>query len=182
MVATLKDSADRMNALLARLSQHNGARGEPLQSIDVAALVDRIAGTRRAQHPIAARHAGATFARGHAARLEQLLGHLVQNAIEASDDDTAVLLSVESLGDRIAIDVIDKGCGMTPGFVRDQLFRPFVSSKPAGFGIGAFEALQLVQAMGGTLDVVSREGEGSRFRVILPAAPADSRGAMEIAA
>ena len=72
-------------------------------------------------------------------------------------------------GDRVAIDVIDHGCGMTPGFVRDQLFRPFVSSKPAGFGIGAFEARQLVHAMGGALDVVSREGEGTRFRILLPA-------------
>jgi len=69
----------------------------------------------------------------------------------------------------VAIDVIDHGCGMSPGFVRDQLFRPFVSSKTAGFGIGAFEARQLVHAMGGALDVVSREGEGTRFRILLPA-------------
>ena len=74
-----------------------------------------------------------------------------------------------AIGDRVAIDVIDHGCGMTPGFVRDQLFRPFVSSKPAGFGIGAFEARQLVHSMGGALEVVSHEGEGTRFRILLPA-------------
>jgi signal transduction histidine kinase len=61
---------------------------------------------------------------------------------------------------------------MAPGFVRDRLFRPFVSSKPDGFGIGACEARQLVQAMGGELQVESREGEGSIFRILLPAAPA----------
>jgi signal transduction histidine kinase len=59
---------------------------------------------------------------------------------------------------------------MTPAFVRDQLFRPFVSSKPTGFGIGAFEARQLVHAMGGALEVTSREGEGTRFRILLPVA------------
>ena len=176
MVATLKDSSDRMNALLARLSQHGPVRGEPLQPIDVAAIVERVATVRQAQHPIVAR-GGAAWALAHAARLEQVLSQLVQNAIEASGADDPILVSVETSGDRIAIDVIDHGCGMTPGFVRDQLFRPFVSSKPTGFGIGAFEARQLVHAMGGALEVVSREGEGTRFRILLPAV-----AALEVAA
>jgi putative PEP-CTERM system histidine kinase len=176
MVATLKDSSDRMNALLARLSQHGPVRDAPLQPLDVAAIVERVATVRQSLHPIVTR-GGPAWALGHAARLEQVLGQLVQNAVEASAADDPILLSVETAGDRVAIDVIDHGCGMTPGFVRDQLFRPFVSSKPAGFGIGAFEARQLVHAMGGALDVVSREGEGTRFRILLPAV-----AALEVAA
>ncbi|WP_176501083.1 XrtA/PEP-CTERM system histidine kinase PrsK [Sphingomonas sp. HMP9] len=176
MVATLKDSSDRMTALLARLSQHGPVRGEPLQPIDVTGIVERVAIHRKAQHPIVAR-GGPAWALGHAARLEQVLGQLVQNAVEASAADAPVLLAVETVGEQVAIDVIDHGCGMAPGFVRDQLFKPFVSSKPAGFGIGAFEARQLVQAMGGALTVVSREGEGTRFRILLPAV-----AALEVAA
>ena len=166
MVATLKDSSDRMNALLARLSQHGPVRNEPLQPIEVGAIVDQVIAGRRAQHPIAGRTVPAV-ALGHATRLEQVLGHLVQNAIEASGVQDTILLSVETTGSHIAIDVVDRGCGMAPGFVRDHLFRPFVSSKPGGFGIGAFEARQLVNAMGGTLEVTSREGEGTRFRILL---------------
>jgi len=176
MVATLKDSSDRMNALLARLSQHGPVRGEPLQPLDVTAIVERVATGRKAQHPIVAR-GGPACALGHAARLEQVLGQLVQNAVEASAADAPILLTVEKIGEQVAIDVIDQGYGMTPGFVRDQLFKPFVSSKPAGFGIGAFEARQLVHAMGGALDVASREGEGTRFRILLPAV-----AALEVAA
>ena len=168
MVATLRDSSDRMNALLARLSQHGPVRGEPLQPLDVMAIVERVAIARQIQHPIVTQ-GGSASALGHAARLEQVLGQLIQNAVEASSADDPIFLSVEAAGDRVAIDVIDHGCGMAPGFVRDQLFRPFVSSKPAGFGIGAFEARQLVHAMGGSLEVVSREGEGTRFRILLPA-------------
>ncbi len=171
MVATLKDSSDRMTTLLARLSQHNGARDEPLIPVDVAALVDRVAKGRRAQHGIVIA-AGDAFARGHAARLEQVLGHLVQNGIEASDPDVPIRIAVETRDGQVVIDVIDRGTGMSPAFVRDQLFRPFVSTKPGGFGIGAFEARQLVDAMGGTLAVDSREGEGTRFRIALPAAHA----------
>ncbi len=173
MVATLKDSSDRMNVLLARLSQHHAAPSEPLMPVDVAALVARVATARRGQHPIVAHGSAATsplFAQAHGARLEQVLGHLVQNGIEASGADDPILLSVERLADRVAIDVIDSGCGMTPAFVRDQLFRPFVSSKPTGFGIGAFETRQLVHAMGGALDVTSSEGRGTRFRILLPVA------------
>ncbi|MGA1799791.1 XrtA/PEP-CTERM system histidine kinase PrsK [Sphingomonas sp. 4RDLI-65] len=182
MVATLKDSSDRMNVLLARLSQHNAGPNEPIRPLDVAAVVERIVAARRGQHPIAAR-AVSSFALGQAGRLEQVLGQLVQNAIEASGADDAILLCVESAGDRVAIDVIDHGCGMAPGFVRDQLFRPFVSSKPSGFGIGAFEARQLVHAMGGALEVTSREREGTRFRILLPAAGAlPVAEALEVAA
>ena len=171
MVATLKDSSDRMTVLLARLSQHGPMRDEPLQPIDVALIVDRVAVARRSQHAIVVRTAsGTAWASGHATRLEQVLGQLVQNAVEASGVNDPVLLAVEQVGDQVAIDVVDHGCGMTPGFVRDQLFRPFVSSKPAGFGIGAFEARQLVHAMGGSLSVFSREGEGTRFRILLPRA------------
>jgi putative PEP-CTERM system histidine kinase len=176
MIATLKDSSDRMTTLLARLSQHNGARDEPLQPVDVAALAERVAKSRRAQHGIVVTAVPA-LARCHAARLEQVLGHLVQNGIEASDTDAPVEIVVDTRDDQVVIDVIDHGCGMSPAFVRDQLFRPFVSTKPTGFGIGAFEARQLVDAMRGMLSVDSREGEGTRFRITVPAADA-----MEVAA
>ena len=170
MIATLQDSAGRMNDLLARLSQHNTGRADELRAIEIAPLVERVAARRRGQHPILTVTRDATPALADPARLEQLLGHLVQNAIEASDPAEPVTIAILTQGARVAIDVIDKGCGMTPAFVREKLFKPFVSSKPGGFGIGAFEALQLAQAMGGTLEVTSREGEGTRFRVTLATA------------
>jgi signal transduction histidine kinase len=61
---------------------------------------------------------------------------------------------------------------MSPEFVRTGLFKPFVSSKPGGFGIGAFEARELVKAMGGRVAVESRQGLGTRFSVVLPLADA----------
>jgi len=61
---------------------------------------------------------------------------------------------------------------MSPEFVRTGLFKPFVSSKPGGFGIGAFEARELVKGMGGRIAVESREGLGTRFSLVLPLAEA----------
>jgi signal transduction histidine kinase len=104
------------------------------------------------------------------AALEQLLAHLIQNAVDASGPSDPVTLAVSADAAQVNIDVIDTGTGMSPGFVRDRLFKPFVSSKPGGFGIGAYEARQLATGMQGRVEVVSREGVGSRFRVVLKAA------------
>jgi putative PEP-CTERM system histidine kinase len=170
MIETLKDSAARMNVLLARLSQHHRSAPEPLQPVDVAALALRLAASRRAQHPVEV--AGEGVALAQPGRLEQLLGHLLQNAVEASPAAAPITIRIGSAEGRVVIDIIDRGCGMSAAFVRDQLFRPFASSKPDGFGIGAYEARGLAVEMGGTLDVMSREGEGTRFRLSLSPARA----------
>ena len=170
MIATLQDSAGRMNDLLARLSQHHRARTAEARPVELLALAERVAAGRRAQHPVVALGPPGLFALADAARLEQVLGHLVQNAIEASPPDEPVTLALAHQGERVTVAVVDRGCGMTPAFLREQLFKPFVSSKPGGFGLGAFEARQLAEAMDGVLSVESREGEGTTFRLSLPVA------------
>lgn len=57
---------------------------------------------------------------------------------------------------------------MSPEFVRTRLFKPFDSTKSGGFGIGAYEARELVRAMGGGLEVESRERLGTRFVIRVP--------------
>ncbi|WP_448663205.1 XrtA/PEP-CTERM system histidine kinase PrsK [Sphingomonas sp. CJ20] len=173
MIVTLKESAERMNGLLARLSQHHRGRRDAPHAVEVVPLVERVAAARRNQHPVVTAGVSGAVAHAEPAGLEQLLGHLVQNAIDASPLNEPVTLSVDSVGEYVTIDVIDRGCGMSPAFVRDQLFKPFVSSKPGGFGIGAFEARQLADAMQGRLEVTSREGLGTRFRLVLRAARTD---------
>ncbi|HEX4694987.1 XrtA/PEP-CTERM system histidine kinase PrsK [Sphingomonas sp.] len=166
MVATLKDSAGRMNDLLARLSQHHSRRVDEPVAVELLPLVERVARRHGGGHPVVVSGERGALAMADPVRLEQALGHLIQNAVEASSGGEPVTVAVA----RGSITVADGGAGMSAGFVRDHLFRPFVSTKPGGFGIGAFEARQVVQAMGGTLDVVSREGEGTRFTIALPAA------------
>ena len=97
-----------------------------------------------------------------------MLVHLVQNGIDASPDNRPVFLGLTCDGLNASFEVLDSGCGMSPDFVRNRLFKPFVSSKQGGFGLGAFEARELVRAMRGRLEVESREGLGSRFIVRLP--------------
>ncbi|WBO21909.1 XrtA/PEP-CTERM system histidine kinase PrsK [Sphingomonas abietis] len=173
MVATLKDSVARLDGLLQRLSPQAVRADAPHPAAPMAVL-ESIAERRRAQHPIRVAGRADVHALFDPARLEMALGHLVQNAIEASGPDEPVWLSVERRGLDVEVAVLDRGRGMAADFVRHGLFVPFESTKPGGFGIGAFEARALIAGMGGRLEVESREGEGTRFAIIMPIADASA--------
>src|SRR5690606_20879649 len=105
--------------------------------------------------------------------LEQALVHLVQNAIDASPPGNPVFMDAQVDASQAIIAVVDSGGGMSTEFVRSQLFYPYVTPNAGGFGIGEFEARELVRDMGGKLEVETREGLGTRFLVRLPLASSD---------
>lgn len=102
------------------------------------------------------------------ARLERVLGHLIQNAIEATPRGGMVAVRLCRDGDNAMVEVRDSGHGMTAEFVRDKLFKPFESTKAAGMGIGAFESRTYIRLLGGDIDVDSVPSVGTTFRVRLP--------------
>ena len=169
MLVTLRNSADKLNNLLSRLSRYVGGGGaERLGEVDATDVVKQVAAQFREQHAVLLAECQQCTVSANRESLEQVLVHLVQNAIDASADGVPVLLGVTIDGLNARIEVVDSGYGMSPDFVRTRLFKPFVSSKQGGFGIGAFEARELVRAMRGRLEVDLREGLGSRFTVRLP--------------
>lgn len=177
MIATLNESAGRMTELVARLSQGRSPRTEAPRAVPLLSLAESLAAERRLGHPVVATGDPATIALADPVGVTQILRHLIQNAVEASPADEPVGVAVRIEGPRVVAEVIDRGGGMSAAFMRDKLFKPFVSTKPAGFGIGTYEARSLATAMGGSIEVSSREGEGSRFRLILPSATAMERAA-----
>ncbi len=170
MVATLQSSVGKMNDLLARLAQHNSGKPEEKGAVDLAALLRQVVDAKKAAHQELSLTAQPLEVAGDAGRLEQLFTHLVQNAIDASEPDAPVTVTMRSEGGMARVDVEDRGTGMSAAFVRNELFKPFRSTKAHGFGIGAFEAREIARSMGGRLDVASREGEGTLFTVMLPLA------------
>jgi putative PEP-CTERM system histidine kinase len=168
MIATLQSSTGKMNDLLERLSQHNTGRAEEPRSVVLGPLVTQLAGAKRIQHPVIVAGNMALCAMADPVRLEGALGHLLQNAIDASEPAEPVTITVMKQGEETGIEIADKGCGMTLDFVRGQLFRPFASTKDGGFGIGAFEARTIIVGMGGRVTVDSEPGQGTRFMIWLP--------------
>lgn len=171
MLVTLRNSADKLNALIARLSRYGAGGADALAEFDVGNVVRQVAKHFPETGKITLTECRGAMVVGNRDALEQALIHLVQNAIDASrGSGTPVFVAQTSDGMHALVEVMDQGAGMSPEFVRNRLFRPFVSSKPGGFGIGAFEARELVKAMKGRLEVESREGLGTRFVVRLPLA------------
>jgi signal transduction histidine kinase len=71
--------------------------------------------------------------------------------------------------------VRDTGSGMSESFMRERLFQPFETTKAAGMGIGVYESREYIQELGGRLEVDSRPGSGSTFRIVLPLQPVSDR-------
>lgn len=170
MLLTLRNSAEKLNALLARLNRYAAPDKDPPVQVMLDECAQMLARRMGTGHPVMVVESETCPVTASPEALEQALVHLVQNAIDASAEDSPVFLRVRTDGLYGLLEIIDSGSGMSPDFVRTRLFKPFVSSKSGGFGIGAFEARELVRAMGGRIDVESREGLGTRFFVRVPRA------------
>jgi signal transduction histidine kinase len=110
-------------------------------------------------------------------RLVQVLLNLVRNAVAYTPEGGIVAVTAER-GDagRVAFAVVDTGAGISSEDL-PHVFERFYRADPSrtrtsgGFGLGLAIVRDLVKAMGGSVEVESQVGEGTRFRVLLPAAP-----------
>ncbi|WP_448581606.1 XrtA/PEP-CTERM system histidine kinase PrsK [Thermaurantiacus sp.] len=183
LLATVQSSVTKMTDLLALMGQQAGrtnsarraslpATAEVAEPVDLARVVAMVAAALRRAHP-AIEVEGIEEqlpVTGDCERLETMLTHIVQNAIDASAPDAPILIALERTARTARLSVTDRGHGMSRRFIREELFKPFRSSKAEGFGIGAYEAREIARAHGGRIEVTSRPGEGSRFVITLPLA------------
>ena len=177
MVATLQNSVGKMNDLLQRLSPTAASPALDTEPVMLRGLLSQLIMANRASHDVQLLGDASLVVAADPAALGQAFGHLLRNAVEASPVTRPILVRVDPGRDGEAcVAIIDQGEGMDPDFVRLRLFAPFASTKDGGFGVGAFEAKSLIEAMGGRLAVESRPGHGSSFTVHLPLAePGDQR-------
>ncbi|MES2137308.1 MAG: XrtA/PEP-CTERM system histidine kinase PrsK [Pseudomonadota bacterium] len=180
MVATLQSSVGKMNELLTRLAPHAPARVQRIETQPLRPILGAAIATKRRDRDIQLLGDASLSATVDAGALEQAVGHLLQNALDASTD-APVTVRVSSDSRNVAIAISDKGIGMDGDFIRNRLFQPFASTKASGFGIGAFEARSLVAAMGGRISVDSRPGQGTTFTITLQAAQPASAPTRKIA-
>jgi putative PEP-CTERM system histidine kinase len=181
MVATLKGSVGKMNDLLARLAPTPDQRPAKPEPTQVRPLVASAIAANRGDHEVMLLGDGNLWVMADPLMLEQAIGHLVQNAVDASKPSEPVTVRMGGDDGEVVITVADAGTGMEADFVRTRLFQPFASTKQGGFGVGAFEAKSLVSAMGGRLTVESKPGEGSSFTISLPGTKPEAEQKRKIA-
>jgi putative PEP-CTERM system histidine kinase len=169
MLGTIESSVNKMNRILMQL-RSGGLPVERPVPVRLGDVVTRAVATKSAYRPAPCLDIGAedVWVTASAERLERVVGHLVQNAVEATPDDGRVDVRVSRQGDDATIEVRDTGKGMSEEFIRDTLFKPFESTKRTGMGIGTFESREYIRELGGRMEVSSRPGKGSTFVIVLP--------------
>ena len=170
MLTTVEHVVGRMNHLMLQLRTGTTPLEKP-RSTDLEEVVRSVCAAKTLSG--AAIHldlAPGICTIGHDERLEHVIGHLVQNAIDATTDGGAVTVRLRRDDRFAAIEIADTGAGMSPEFIRDRLFKPFETTKTTGMGIGVYESRQYVSGLGGQILVDSTPNEGTRVRVLLPIA------------
>jgi signal transduction histidine kinase len=172
-----RQETTRLSRLLADFLSY--ARPSPLSTVPAdlnEAAGDAVAflapeAERRAIRLAFTPHSGSAPARLDPARVRQVVLNLVANALDAVEAEGAsareVDVRVEDAGAKWRLSVADRGPGVPPAKTAD-LFKLFVSTKPAGTGLGLPIAERIVKAHGGALTLTSRPGEPTRAEATFP--------------
>lgn len=168
MLMTVENSLERMRQLMLQLRDGSASGGASV-GVSLARIAKKLSDAAQARgREVVLELEPHVHARGHTERMERVIGHLVNNALDATPASGRVWIRVERYGSHARVVVGDNGAGMSEEFVRNRLFKPFSTTKTAGMGIGVYESGQYVQELGGKISVDSQEGEGTVVTVLLP--------------
>ncbi len=168
MLMTVENSLDRMRQLMLQLREGATPPGKAF-GVSLGEIVKRIEAVAAGRgRTLEVELKVAVLTRGHEERLERIIGHVVQNAFDATDTSGRVWLQLDRVSGQACIVVGDTGHGMSQDFMRDRLFKPFQTTKQAGMGIGAYESFQYVQELGGKIEVQSEVNHGTVVTIRLP--------------
>ena len=107
---------------------------------------------------------------GDDSELREVLVNMVFNSVDAMPEGGTISLVSRTVGESVIVTVIDTGVGMYPE-VRSKIFDPFFTTKgKAGLGLGLAVSFGIIRRHGGTIEVESRFGKGTEFRITLPLA------------
>jgi len=175
-VKTIENAVAKMNRLMGQLKGAD-AMGQLGSRVDLAVLLRDLVAARQGSRPAPTLNAevGEALVMAEPDRLAAVIGHVVQNAQDATPPQGKVELGLRLLGDQAIVDIRDTGSGMDKAFIEKRLFRPFDSTKGlTGMGIGAYECREFVRALGGQVEVTSEPEQGTLFRVMIPLAEGGS--------
>lgn len=188
MLETIQSAVARMENVMARLSGQAADRNDDSResgeedSADAAKDSAPVAGLVPLLRQLVAKHEsrvaeiGLSLADGceaarlkaGCARVETMLRHLLDNAVEAAGAEGRVTITLREHNGQIVIEVRDNGPGMEARFIEEELFKPFRTTKSGGFGIGAYQCRALARELDGELEAISAPGSGTTMRLMLP--------------
>jgi len=171
MVLTVQDSVAKMNNLLSRITVVQEPAHKKLdESLNISRIMAEITAKYKTQGLditlIGEKSDAEIFADEET--IETIFMHLIENSREACDENKAKIVIELSRESKFSIiKVRDNGQGMEPDFIKNELFRPFRSTKKNGYGIGAYESREMIKRLGGKLDVKSKKDMGTTMKIYL---------------
>ncbi|MGI9087621.1 MAG: XrtA/PEP-CTERM system histidine kinase PrsK [Chthoniobacterales bacterium] len=170
-------TADRINQLIGSLGVVRQKLALQRVELDLNAVVDRVLEEFDGLASLAVVKDLGSLPLVYAdpVHLQSVITNLLLNARDAVEEKGEVIVQTTRRGEAAVLSVADNGCGMSPVFVRDSLFRPFATTKKKGLGIGLFQSKMIVEAHGGNIQVTSDTGKGTTFRVFLPFGPGQEK-------
>jgi putative PEP-CTERM system histidine kinase len=168
-IETIAHSVTRMRRLMEQLSRDSKAPASA--SVRMRDVVDKAVKRSKNRQPVPQiRFEGdEVYLNADSERLTVVVEHLIRNAQDATTPDGSIRVTASQEDGVAIISISDTGCGMSPEFISERLFRPFDSTKSSeSMGIGAYQAREYARMLGGHLEVRSKVGEGTTFSLRLP--------------
>jgi putative PEP-CTERM system histidine kinase len=168
MLATVESSLEKMRQLMLQLREGETPPGgqSGVELLPIVRRIEAVAAERGRFIEVQVIDPVAT--RGHEERIERVLGHVVQNALDATQPTDRVWLKLARASGQAQIEVGDTGSGMSQEYVQTRLFKPFQTTKQSGMGIGAYESFQYVRELGGSISVDTELARGTVMTIALP--------------
>jgi len=191
LLDNMEHGAARINATVSRLKEFSKLRNkENMRWIDLNQLIEDAVAICQGQINKMVQSFEVDIPDGlpkihtEPGSLEQILINLLINAAQAANKKKSwVRLEVkqgDSSRDQVSIEISDNGCGMNEQ-TRKRIFEPFFTTKNAGSGtgLGLYICHNLIGSLGGVIEVESRPGRGSKFKVVLPVGQRSNQGRAE---
>ena len=176
---TVENAAGDIKRLLEQL-RNRQVQDEKKTLVNLVDFLEHVIQNKQNQHPVprlGVRHHDC-FVIAERDRLYNVLGHLIDNAQQATDDDGQIEIILHSENNMHIIDIKDDGCGMETTFIQNRLFKPFDTTKGnAGMGIGMYESREFVRLLDGDIYVHSTPGKGTTISLHIPSAQAPESSA-----
>ena len=168
MLDTVENSLEKMRQLMLQLRDGDKPNGVTI-GVDLTGIVKRLAVVATSKgRQLELQLLSPVSTRGHEERVERVIGHVIQNAFDASAVDSAVFLRLDEWGSQARVQIADHGSGMSQDFIQNRLFKPFQTTKPNGMGIGAYESYQYLLELGGEIKVESSPNNGTTVTILFP--------------
>ncbi len=170
---TINNSVTKMNKMMEVLS--GKITSTKSSKVNIISVLEELVHNRQIAGgkpvPILGCESASFYVKADKNQLIAIFGHLVQNAQDATDDDGKITISQKRSTDGVIIEIDDTGGGMTEDFIKNNLFKPFKTTKGSkGMGIGVYEAREIILAIGGQIEVSSEVDVGTCFKLTIPAA------------